>query len=213
MPFYLAPWAMFPVFSLPCRVCLLMSCHLECTRAGSAPSFEGQVPLWGGGLRNILGGAILLWHIFGIPGWPLPCSGLARPLPVEIKCQPGAKGPALTRGGIALLVASLEQELPLSHPPVTGMLVWHVGTRPHVAHRQSFRWADYLDRLSSLNFGPAVLMCLEPFGSGRTTNAAMRWGILHLQTQGVAARLAGTSLAVALFRPHSPHAQTTPACW
>ena len=46
LPFYLAPWAMFPAFSLPCRECLLLSCHAECTRAGSAPSFwEGQVPL------------------------------------------------------------------------------------------------------------------------------------------------------------------------
>ena len=35
-----------------------------------------------------------------------------------------------------MLIASLEQELPLYHPSVTGML-WHVGTRPHVAHRQS----------------------------------------------------------------------------
>ena len=80
-------------------MCRLMSCLVECTRAGSAPSFEGQVPLWGGGLRNLRGGAILLWHIFGIPGWPLPCPGLARPLPVEVKCRPGAKAPALSRGG------------------------------------------------------------------------------------------------------------------
>ena len=36
---------------------------------------------------------------FGTPGWPLPCLGLARPLLVEIKFRPGAKGPALTRGG------------------------------------------------------------------------------------------------------------------
>ena len=37
-----------------------------------------------------------------------------------------------------MLIASLGQELPLYHPSVTGMLVWHVGTRPHAAHRQSF---------------------------------------------------------------------------
>ena len=79
LPFYLAPWAMFPVFSLPCRLCLLMSWHADCTRAGSAPSCEGQVPLWGCELRTLLGGAIVLWHIFGIPGRPLPCPGLARP--------------------------------------------------------------------------------------------------------------------------------------
>ena len=66
---------------------------------GLAVSNMRAVPLWGGGLRNLLGGAILLWHIFGIPGWPLPCPGLARPLPVEVKCRPGAKGPALSRGG------------------------------------------------------------------------------------------------------------------
>ena len=70
-----------------------------CTGAGSAPSFEGQVPLWGVGLHNLLGDAILLWHIFGIPGRPLPCPGLARPLSVEVKCRPRAKGPALARGG------------------------------------------------------------------------------------------------------------------
>ena len=107
----------------------------------------------------------------------------------------------------ALLFASLEQELPLYHPPVTGMLVWHVGTRPHVAHRQSFRWADYLDRLSSLNFGLAVLMCLWPFGSGRMTNAAMRWGILHLQRQGVAGWKAGLHLT-----RRCPASATQPPC-
>ena len=107
----------------------------------------------------------------------------------------------------ALLFASLEQELPLYHPPVTGMLVWHVGTRPHVAHRQSFRWADYLDRLSSLNFGPAVLMCLWPFGSGRMTNAATRWGILHLQRQGVAGWQAGLHLT-----RRCPASATQPPC-
>ena len=57
-----------------------------------------KVPLWGGGLRNILGSAILLWHTWV----PLPCPGLARPLLVEIKFRPGAKGPALTRGGVEL---------------------------------------------------------------------------------------------------------------
>ena len=29
LPFYLAPWAMFPVFSLPCRLCPLLRCFLE----------------------------------------------------------------------------------------------------------------------------------------------------------------------------------------
>ena len=76
-----------------------MSWHADCTRAGSAPSCEGQVPLWGCELRTLLGGAILLWHISGIPGRPLPCPGLARPLLVEIKFRPGAKGPALLHGG------------------------------------------------------------------------------------------------------------------
>ena len=74
-------------------------------------------------------------------------------------------------------------------------------------------WADYLDRLSSLNFGPAGLMCLWPFGSGCTTYAAMQLGILHWQRQGVAGRLAGTSVSIALLLQHSTHAQTTPACW
>ena len=96
----------------------------------------------------------------------------------------------------ALLIASLVQELPLYHPPVTGMLVWHVGTRPHVAHRQSFRWADYLDRLSSLNFGSAVSVCLWLFGSGRTTNAAMRWGIALAET--------GCGWLEGWLAPHSP---------
>ena len=195
---------MFPAFSLPCRVCRLLSCHVECTRAGSAPSFEGQVPLWGGGLCNILGGAILLWHTWVASS--MPWVGSAPPCGDQVPTW--GQGPCTyTWWRRALLIASLVQVLPLYHPPVTGMLVWHVGTRPHVAHRQSFRWADYLDRLSSLNFGPAVLMCLWPFGSGRTTNAAMRWGILHLQRQGVAGWKAGWHLT-----RRCPDSATQPPC-
>ena len=59
LPFYLAPWAMFPAFSLPCRLCLLLSCHAEWPRGVSAPSCEGQVPLWGCGPCTIFGGEIL----------------------------------------------------------------------------------------------------------------------------------------------------------
>ena len=35
----------------------------------------------------------------GIPGRTLTCPGLVRPLLVEIKFRPGAKGPALSLGG------------------------------------------------------------------------------------------------------------------
>ena len=36
-----------------------------------------------------------------------------------------------------MLIASLAGGA-LAHPAVTGMLVWHVGTRLHAAYRQSF---------------------------------------------------------------------------
>ena len=72
LQFYLAPWAMFPAFSLPCRLCLLLSCHAEWTRAGSAPSCEGQVPPWGCGLRTIFGGAILRWYTWADSSMPCP---------------------------------------------------------------------------------------------------------------------------------------------
>ena len=111
----------------------------------------------------------------------------------------------------ALLVASLEQELPLYHPPVTDMLVWHVGTRPHVAHRQSLRWADSLGRLSSLNFGSAVSVCPWPFGSDRTTTLPCDGASCTCRDRGLLAGwLAGTSLAIALFLPHSPMRKLLP---
>ena len=34
-----------------------------------------------------------------MPGWPLLCPWLVRPLPVEVKFRPGAQGPARSRGG------------------------------------------------------------------------------------------------------------------
>ena len=68
-------------------------------------------------------------------------------------------------------------------------------------------WADYLDHLSSLNFGPAVLMCLWPFGSGCTTYAAMQCGILHWQRQGVAGWKAGWHLSI-----HCPDSATQHPC-
>ena len=135
LPFYLAPWAMFPVFSLPCRLCLLLSCHADCTRAGSAPSCEGQVPLWGCGLRTLFGDAILLWHTWAAPS--MPWVGSAPPCGDQVPTW--GQGPCTTTWWLrAMLIASLGQVLPLSHPAVTGMLVWHVGTRLHAAHRQSF---------------------------------------------------------------------------
>ena len=45
LPFYLAPWAMFPAFSLPCRLCLLLSCHAEWPRGVSVPSCEASSAL------------------------------------------------------------------------------------------------------------------------------------------------------------------------
>ena len=126
---------MFPAFSLPCRLCLLLSCHAECTGAGSAPSCEGQVPLWGCGLRTIFGGAILLWHTWAASS--MPWVGSAPPCGDHVPTW--GQGPCtITWWRRAMLIASLGQELPLSHPSVTGMLVWHVGTRLHAAHRQSF---------------------------------------------------------------------------
>ena len=111
----------------------------------------------------------------------------------------------------ALLIASLEQELPLYHPPVTGMLVWHVGTRPHVAHRQSFRWADYLDRLSSLTSG---LLCRCGFGAlavaARPTRPCDGASCTCRDRGWLAGRLAGTSLAIALILPHSPMRRLPP---
>ena len=50
-------------------------------------------------------------------------------------------------------------------------------------------------------------MCLWLFGSGRTTNADMRWGILHLQRQGVAGWKAGWHLT-----RRCPDSATQPPC-
>ena len=112
---------------------------------------------------------------------------------------------------VSLLIASLEQGLPLYHPPVTGMLVWHVGTRPHVAHRQSF---DGLITWIACPPSTSGLLCRCAFGSLAVAARPMltRDGASCTCRDRVwlAGRLAGTSLAVALILPHSPHAQTTP---
>ena len=62
LPFYLAPWAMFPEFSLPCRLCPLLRCFLEQLRgsyiffhpptdgrAFAAPPVALTVPITSGG--------------------------------------------------------------------------------------------------------------------------------------------------------------------
>ena len=69
LPFYLAPWAMFPVFSLPCRLCPLLRCFLK-QRRGSYiffhPPTVGRAFLGAsGGLdgAEYLRGTTWLWEL------------------------------------------------------------------------------------------------------------------------------------------------------
>ena len=56
----------------------------------SSPGACHGVPLWQAGLA---------FAALVKPGRTLTCPGLVRPLLVEIKFRPGAKGPALSLGG------------------------------------------------------------------------------------------------------------------
>ena len=75
-------------------------------------------------------------------------------------------------------------------------------------------WADYLDRLSFLNFGPAALMCLWPWAvAARPTQPCNGASCTGSDRVLLALRLAGTLVSIALILQHGTHAQTTPACW
>ena len=113
LPFYLAPWAMFPAFSLPCRLCLLLSCHAEWTRGGSAPSCEGQVPVWGCGPCTIFGGAILRWYTWADSY--MPWVGSAPPCGDQVPTW--GQGPCtITWWREATLMASLGAGVALVSP-------------------------------------------------------------------------------------------------
>ena len=64
LPFYLAPWAMFPVFSLPCRLCPLLRCFLK-QRRGSYIFFHP--PTVGRAFRGASGGLDGAEYLRGTP--------------------------------------------------------------------------------------------------------------------------------------------------
>ena len=107
-PFYLAPWAMFPVFSLPCRLCPLLRCFLK-QRRGSyifgAEYLRSTNWLWEPRTQCVV--KQLLPSIDLYFGWSgramrasllQPCAScrsltapeLVRPLPVKAKFRSGA---------------------------------------------------------------------------------------------------------------------------